>query len=94
MYLNHLFIWQKRAIRIVSNILWKSNINSVLFMLNIILISLFNINKYQVYLFMYRLCYNLLSASLSKNIQAAFHIYNSNIMLLFFPVSIEANQLV
>src|SRR6218665_588477 len=52
-YLNHLFNLQKRAIRIVCNTPWKSSIKPFLTKHN--LFSLFNINKHQVYLFMYRL---------------------------------------
>jgi len=73
-YLNHLFNLQKRAIRIVCNIPWKSSIEPVLTKHN--LLSLFKINKYQVYLFMYRLYHNLLPTSLSSNFQRGFHIHN------------------
>src|SRR6218665_65111 len=73
-YFNHLFNLQKRAIRIVGNIPWKSSIKLVLNKHNLLL--LFNINKYQVYLFMYRLHHNLLSTSLSPNFQRGFHIHN------------------
>ena len=73
-HLNHLFNLQKRAIRIVYNIPWKSSIKPVLTKHN--LLSLFKINKYQVYLFMYRLYHNLLPTSLSSNFQRGFHIHN------------------
>src|SRR6218665_405849 len=73
-YLNHLFNLQKCAIRIVCNIPWKSSIKPVLTKHN--RLSLFNINKYQVYLFMYRLYHNLLPTSLSSNFQRGFHIHN------------------
>jgi len=73
-YLNHLFNLQKRAIRIVCNTPWKSSIKPVLTKHN--LFSLFNINKHQVYLFMYRLYHNLLPTSLSSNFQRGFHTHN------------------
>ena len=65
-----------RATRIVCNIPWKSSIKPVLTKHN--LLSLFNINKYQVYLFMYRLYHKLLPrpTSLSSSFQRRFQIHN------------------
>jgi len=69
-YLIHLFILQKRALEMFVTYLGNQ---MVLTKHN--LVSLFKINEYKVYIFMYRLYYNLLPASLSSNFQMGIHIH-------------------
>lgn len=73
--LNHLFILQKRAIRTIFKIAWRTSTEQMFSTHK--LLSLVNINKLQVLLFMYRFHHNLLPPSFKSYFSTGsmFHAY-------------------
>ena len=75
-YLDKLFIKQKKAVRIICRAKWNAHTNPLFF--NLKLLTICNLNKLQTYCFMYKIVNNLLPDSLKSWFRYNSDVHNYN----------------